>query len=173
MVEMVQTWKGGFSQQKAKFFTYKYWFFPSLIFILNVVFVCLFAWWRGNSSKICKTSCVIWLKKMFVSNLLCVLIFYVWKWLHLAILSMFVPQNCQGYFLTLNLSSSEHSLGGTIFTSVTNRLGARIACWLERRTRDWKVVSLNPGTRFSSPESTLCADSYSVSVPLPCYHSGM
>ena len=25
---------------------------------------------------------------------------------------------------------------------------------------------------FSSPESTLCADSYSVSVPPPCYRSG-
>ena len=25
---------------------------------------------------------------------------------------------------------------------------------------------------FSSPESTLCADSYSVSVPSPCYRSG-
>ena len=26
---------------------------------------------------------------------------------------------------------------------------------------------------FSSPELTLCADSYSVSVPPPFYHSGM
>ena len=25
---------------------------------------------------------------------------------------------------------------------------------------------------FSSPESTLCADSYSVSVPPPCYRNG-
>ena len=26
---------------------------------------------------------------------------------------------------------------------------------------------------YSSPESTLCANSYSVSVPPPCYSSGM
>ena len=48
--------------------------------------------------------------------------------------------------------------------------GAGIACWLECRTRDRKVTSSNPGRsgwRFSSPESTLCADSYSVSVPSP------
>ena len=48
--------------------------------------------------------------------------------------------------------------------------GAGIACWLERPTRNRKVVSLNPAgaaEEFSSPESTLCADSYSVSVPHP------
>ena len=28
------------------------------------------------------------------------------------------------------------------------------------------------GENFFSPELTLCADSYSVSVPPPCYHSG-
>ena len=27
--------------------------------------------------------------------------------------------------------------------------------------------------QFSSPELTLCADSYSVSIPPPCYRSGM
>ena len=46
-----------------------------------------------------------------------------------------------------------------------------MACWLERRTRDRKVASSNPGRSggkvFSSPESTLCVDSYSVSVPPP------
>ena len=51
---------------------------------------------------------------------------------------------------------------------------AGIACWLEGRTRDRKVASSNPGSRageFSSPELTLCADTYSVSVPPPCYPS--
>ena len=45
---------------------------------------------------------------------------------------------------------------------------AGIACWLERRTRGRNVSTSNPGRsggEFSSPESTLCADSYSVSVP--------
>ena len=47
---------------------------------------------------------------------------------------------------------------------------------VERRTRDQKVASFNPAKssgECSSPELTLCADSYSVSVPPPCYHSGM
>ena len=46
----------------------------------------------------------------------------------------------------------------------------RIACGLERRTRDRKDASSNPGRiggRISFPQSTLCADSYSVSVPHP------
>ena len=46
---------------------------------------------------------------------------------------------------------------------------------VERRTRDRKVASSNPGRsggRISSSESTLGADSYSVSVPPPCYSSG-
>ena len=49
-----------------------------------------------------------------------------------------------------------------------------IASWLERRTRDRKVVSSNPAGaagEFSSPESILCTDSYSVSVPPQCYRS--
>ena len=53
--------------------------------------------------------------------------------------------------------------------------GAGIACWLERPTRDRKVASSNPGRgggEFSTLELTLCADSYSVSVPPPCYGSG-
>ena len=35
-------------------------------------------------------------------------------------------------------------------------------------------VRVAPGAagEFSSPELTLCDDSYSVSVPLPCYRSG-
>ena len=54
-----------------------------------------------------------------------------------------------------------------------------IACWLERRTRDRKVASSNPGRSggrfffFLTPELTLCAGSYSVSVPplvLPQWH---
>ena len=33
-------------------------------------------------------------------------------------------------------------------------------------------ISAEVAVEISSPESTLCADSYSVSVPPPCYHSG-
>ena len=54
-------------------------------------------------------------------------------------------------------------------------MGAGIACWLQRQTRDRKLASSNPAEaagEFSSPESTLCADSYLVSVPLPCFRSG-
>ena len=29
----------------------------------NVVFVRLFAWWRGNSSKMCTSSCLVWLQR--------------------------------------------------------------------------------------------------------------
>ena len=46
---------------------------------------------------------------------------------------------------------------------------------VERRTRDPKVASSNSrrsGGRISSQELTLCANSYSVSVPPPCYRSG-
>ena len=32
-------------------------------------------------------------------------------------------------------------------------------------------ISAGAAGEFSSPESTLCADSYSVSVPPPCYRS--
>ena len=35
-----------------------------------------------------------------------------------------------------------------------------------------RILAGAAGT-FSSLESTLCADSYSVSVPPPCYRSGM
>ena len=45
-----------------------------------------------------------------------------------------------------------------------------IAYWLERRTHDRKIVISIPGRngrRIFSPVSTLCADSYSVSVPPP------
>ena len=47
---------------------------------------------------------------------------------------------------------------------------------VERRTRGRKVASSSPGRsggRISSTELTLCADSYSVSVPPPCYRNGM
>ena len=33
-------------------------------------------------------------------------------------------------------------------------------------------ISAEPVGEFSSPKLTLCADSYSVSVPPPCYRSG-
>ena len=56
--------------------------------------------------------------------------------------------------------------------------GAGITCWLECQTCDRKVASLNPSGAvgefiFQSLTSNLCADSYSVSVPSPCYCSGM
>ena len=41
--------------------------------------------------------------------------------------------------------------------------GAGIAQWIERRTRDRKVVGSNPyrsSGEFSSPGSTFCVDSY-------------
>ena len=48
--------------------------------------------------------------------------------------------------------------------------------WLvERRTRDRKVngsISRSRWGEFSSPELTVCPDSYSVSVPSPRYQSG-
>ena len=49
-------------------------------------------------------------------------------------------------------------------------MGAGIACWLERRTRDRKVrvrIPAGAAGEFSSPELTFCADSCSVSVPPP------
>ena len=55
---------------------------------------------------------------------------------------------------------------------------SRDSLLVERRTRDRKVVSSNPGGAagdffFSlSPELTFFADSYSVSVPPPCCRSG-
>ena len=60
-----------------------------------------------------------------------------------------------------------------IITHITQRAG--IACWLERRTRDRKVASSNPGKscgRMFFSRVNLCADSYPVSVPPPCYRSG-
>ena len=56
----------------------------------------------------------------------------------------------------------------------TSGWGAGTACWLERRTRDRKLrvrIPAGAAGEFSSPVSTLCANSYSVSVPTPCYHS--
>ena len=50
--------------------------------------------------------------------------------------------------------------------------GAMVACWLERRTPDLierlrvRILAGVAG-ELSSPKSTLCADSYSVSVPPP------
>ena len=50
---------------------------------------------------------------------------------------------------------------------------------VERRMRDQKVVSLNPGRSsgriFFSRVLTLCADSCLMLIPpnIPCYHSGM
>ena len=47
-----------------------------------------------------------------------------------------------------------------------------MAQWLERWTHDWKVVGLNPcrsgGGQFSSPWSTVCADSYFSICSTPC-----
>ena len=65
-------------------------------------------------------------------------------------------------------------LGHRSFAPLVGWLGAEISCLYERRTRDRKVASSNPGRsngRIFSPELTLCADSYLVSVQLPCYCS--
>ena len=54
------------------------------------------------------------------------------------------------------------------FISFSGRREAVIACWLEHRTRDRKLrvrVPAGAAGECSSPELTLCADSYSVSVP--------
>ena len=82
------------------------------------------------------------------------------------------------YAVNTNRARSWTRLGlgqvtGVYPTFMLKRAG--IACWLERRTRDRKVTSSNPGGsggRNYSPELTFCADSYSVSVPSPCYRSG-
>ena len=53
--------------------------------------------------------------------------------------------------------------------------GSGIVRLVERRTRDrWLQVRIPAGAAgaFSPPESTLCADSYSVSDPPPFYRSG-
>ena len=34
------------------------------------------------------------------------------------------------------------------------------------------LVPAGAARKFSSPELTFCADSYSVSIPIPCYRSG-
>ena len=54
--------------------------------------------------------------------------------------------------------------------------GVRITCWksarlMIERLRVW--VLAGAAGEFSSPELTLCADSYSGSVPPPCYRSDM
>ena len=59
--------------------------------------------------------------------------------------------------------------------------GVGIAQLIECRTRDRKVASSIPcgsggggggGGEISSSELTSCTDSYSISVPPPCYRSG-
>ena len=55
-------------------------------------------------------------------------------------------------------------------------LRAGMACWQSARLVIKKLrVQILAGAvgEFSSPELTLCADSYSVSVPPLCYRSGM
>ena len=62
-----------------------------------------------------------------------------------------------------------------ISKSVRWQLAVGMARWLERRTRGRKVgvrIPAGAAEKCSSPESTLCADSYSMSVPTPCYRSG-
>ena len=52
------------------------------------------------------------------------------------------------------------------------RLRSQDSWLVEPQTRDQKVVGSNPSRssrgELSSPELTVCADSYSVSVPPPC-----
>ena len=52
---------------------------------------------------------------------------------------------------------------------------AGIACWSERVLMNGKLrvrIPAGAAGEFSSPEFTLCTDSYSVSVPPRCYLSG-
>ena len=53
-----------------------------------------------------------------------------------------------------------------------SEVGSRDSLLVERWTRDRKVASSNPGRsggKNFSPKLTLCADSYSVSVPPPVF----
>ena len=57
----------------------------------------------------------------------------------------------------------------------TTEGGGGGACWLNAGLVIERLRVRNPAGeagKFSSPELTLCADSYSVSVPPPCYSSG-
>ena len=58
----------------------------------------------------------------------------------------------------------------------TSPQGAGIACWLERRTRIERLpvqIPVGAAGEVSSLESTLCAGSYSVSVPPLGYRGGI
>ena len=59
--------------------------------------------------------------------------------------------------------------------SLKTTLKVKIACWSEGWTHDqklWVQIPAGAVREFSSPELTLRADSYSVSIPPSCYRSG-
>ena len=62
-----------------------------------------------------------------------------------------------------------------LFKSMSSCWGVGRACWLDAGLVIERLqvrIPAGAAGEFSSPESTLCADSYSVSVPLACYRSG-
>ena len=78
--------------------------------------------------------------------------------------------------LTAEIIANSHFIDGCVYVwadSLCFRscvMAVRDCLLVERRTRDRKVASSNPGRseaagEFSSPDLTLCADSYSVFVP--------
>ena len=87
----------------------------------------------------------------------------------------FKPGVCRGQNTCIALYASPTAKNSAFSVYITSavQFHAGIACWLERRTRDRKVASSNPGRRiFFSGVNFVCADSYSVSVPPPSYRSG-
>ena len=69
-----------------------------------------------------------------------VLLYYVWFLYEVVLVFSAERRGCPGVLPTVH---GLHTWPTRIVHAV--RVTARMACWLECRTRDWKVVSLNPG----------------------------
>ena len=112
--------------KKAKVFTFL--FFLCTHFILNVVYVCLFAWQRANSSKLHAVLCHLINKKMFLT-------FWVF-WSSLLVLQ----QQQENYF-----RSKEHSklfmISKVIFTDLFV---------VKKKKRRGRGVLCVPGLMYSS-----------------------
>ena len=92
----------------------------------------------------------------------------------------FIAENANSLPSLSVLTESYSCIYADLSTSTVKWHLTNLVCWTlimklvqdERLTRDRKVVGsipCNSGRRFSSPVSTFCADSYSISVPAPCY----